>query len=40
MKLIEDKGFLPSAYSRSYSYGVDILFRDDDDYWSWELFQL
>ena len=37
---VTNNGFLPSAYSRSYSYGVDILFRDDDDYWSWELFQL
>lgn len=35
---VTNNGFLPSMYSRSYSYGVDILFRDD--YWSWELFLL
>lgn len=34
---VTNNGFLPSAYSRSYSYGVDILFIDD--YWSWELFK-
>lgn len=34
---VTNNGFLPSAYSRSYSYGVDILFRDD--YWSWKLFK-
>jgi len=35
---VTNNGFLPSAYSRSYSYGVDILFRND--YWSWKLFLL
>ena len=35
---VTNNGFLPSAYSRSYSYGVYIYFRDD--HWSWKLFKL